>query len=170
MRRRGAFISVHAETIPLGKTNLASLNLTAIVSSIMAIALAACSSSNYNSAKDESDATLSEYRPLTTDYAPNFMARTSIGRVMTTPQGATIYTFAKDEIGKSNCVASCATQWLPIIAADGARPYGKMSLVRRDSGQQQWAYDGRPLYTYFQDEMHGDVKGENVGNVWHVIR
>jgi predicted lipoprotein with Yx(FWY)xxD motif len=149
---------------------MAMLSVAALPSLILTIALAGCSAGNYDSVEREDGVTPAEYRPLTIDYAPNFMARTSIGRVMTTPQGATIYTFGKDEIGKSNCHADCATQWPPIIAASGARPYGKMSLVRRHDGQQQWAYDGRPLYTYADDEMHGDVKGENVGNVWHVVR
>jgi predicted lipoprotein with Yx(FWY)xxD motif len=136
----------------------------------LTVALAGCSPGNDDLIRHEDGATAAEYRPLTSDYAPNFMARTSIGRVMTTPQGATIYTFGNDEIGKSNCRADCATQWPPIIAAAEARPYGRMSLVRREDGRRQWAYDGRPLYTYADDELHGDVKGENVGNVWHVVR
>jgi predicted lipoprotein with Yx(FWY)xxD motif len=28
----------------------------------------------------------------------------------------------------------------------------------------------RPLYTYAEDAMHGDVKGENAGNMWHVVK
>jgi predicted lipoprotein with Yx(FWY)xxD motif len=31
-------------------------------------------------------------------------------------------------------------------------------------------YDGKPLYTYVNDTMPGDVNGDNVGNVWHVVR
>ena len=45
-----------------------------------------------------------------------------------------------------------------------------MSLTRRADGQQQWLYDGRPLYTYVHDKVPGDIKGDNVGNVWHVVR
>ena len=142
----------------------------AAASLITAAALAGCSSSNYGTATHEAGASTPQYRPLNTDYTPNYMASTSIGRVMTTPQGATVYTFDKDQIGKSNCYGDCATQWPPMLADGGAYPYGRMSLASRDDGQQQWAYDGRPLYTYAEDDMHGDVKGENVGNVWHVVR
>jgi predicted lipoprotein with Yx(FWY)xxD motif len=142
----------------------------AAASFITAAALAGCSSSNYSTATHEAAASAPQYRPLNTDYTPNYMASTSIGRVMTTPQGATIYTFDKDQIGKSNCYGDCAAQWPPMLAGGGAYPYGRMSLASRDDGQQQWAYDGRPLYTYAEDDMHGDVKGENVGNVWHVVR
>jgi predicted lipoprotein with Yx(FWY)xxD motif len=147
------------------------LKIAAAASLITAAALAGCSSSNYGTATHEAGANAPAiYRPLNTDYTPNYMASTAIGRVMTTPQGATVYTFDKDQIGKSNCYAECATQWPPMIAGGGAYPYGRMSLASRDDGQQQWAYDGRPLYTYAEDDMHGDVKGENVGNVWHVVR
>jgi len=47
---------------------------------------------------------------------------------------------------------------------------GRMSLVPRGDGQQQWAFNGKPLYAYAEDEMHGDVKGDNVENLWHVVR
>jgi predicted lipoprotein with Yx(FWY)xxD motif len=146
------------------------LKIAATASLITAAALTGCSSSNHSTAKHEAAATATQYRPLDTDYTPNYMTSTSIGRVMTTPQGATVYTFDKDQISKSNCYAECAIQWPPMIAGGGAYPYGRMSLASRDDGQQQWAYDGRPLYTYAEDEMHGDVKGENAGNVWHVVR
>ena len=32
------------------------------------------------------------------------------------------------------------------------------------------AADGNPLYTYAEDSMRGDVKGNDVGSVWHVVR
>jgi len=43
-------------------------------------------------------------------------------------------------------------------------------LVSRADGQRQWAYDGKPLYTYSEDSTYGDVNGDNVGSVWHVVR
>jgi predicted lipoprotein with Yx(FWY)xxD motif len=146
------------------------LKIAAAASLITAAALAGCSSSNDGAATHEAGASAPQFRPLNTDYTPNYMASTSIGRVMTTPQGATVYTFDKDQIGKSTCYGDCATKWRPMLAGGGAYPYGRMSLASRDDGQQQWAYDGRPLYTYAEDNMHGDIKGENVGNVWHVVR
>jgi predicted lipoprotein with Yx(FWY)xxD motif len=57
------------------------------------------------------------------------------------------------------------------VTADGyAQEYGRMSLVTRTDGQRQWAYDGRPLYTYAEDSRYGDINGDNVGSVWHVVR
>jgi predicted lipoprotein with Yx(FWY)xxD motif len=45
-----------------------------------------------------------------------------------------------------------------------------MSLTRRADSQQQWQYDGKPLYTYIGDTTPGNMNVDNVGNVWHVIR
>ena len=48
----------------------------------------------------------------------------------------------------------------PIFAADEtARPVGKWSIVDRPNGQQQWAYDGHPLYLSKRDRAPGDVSG-----------
>lgn len=139
---------------------------------ITAATLAACSSSNYDTGPDANATGTAPppYAPANTDYMPNYMTGTSIGRVMTTPEGSTVYTFDRDQVGKSNCYGDCARHWPPVLATSGAQPYKRMSLVTRDDGQQQWAYDGRPLYTYGEDAMHGDVKGENAGNVWHVVK
>jgi predicted lipoprotein with Yx(FWY)xxD motif len=148
-------------------TNVSILTLSGLV---MAAALAGCSSSSYDGGPDANPTAWTQYKPTSTDYMPNYMASTSIGKVMTTPQGSTVYTFDKDQIGKSNCYGECARNWPPVLAADDAQPYGRMSLASRQDGQEQWAYDGKPLYTYAEDAMHGDVKGENAGKVWHVVK
>lgn len=141
-----------------------------ISSVIITAALVGCSSSHYDMGPHASATSSTQYKPANIDYMPNYMASTSIGRVMTTPQGSTVYTFDEDEIGKSNCYGDCAQHWPPVLASDGAEPYGRMSLASRQDGQQQWAYDGKPLYTYAEDAMHGDVKGENAGNTWHAVK
>lgn len=90
--------------------------------------------------------------------------------MVTTVAGATLYTFDEDQDGESTCYDDCAKHWPPLIALSAAKAYYRMSLTPRTDGQQQWAYDGKPLYTYVEDTMPGDAKGDNVGNVWHVIR
>jgi predicted lipoprotein with Yx(FWY)xxD motif len=148
-------------------TNVRILTLFSLV---IAATLAGCSSSNYDSAPHANAKGSTQTEPANVDYMPNYMASTSIGKVMTTPQGSTVYTFDEDQIGKSNCYGDCARHWPPVLAANGAQPYGRMSLAARQDGQEQWAYDGKPLYTYAEDAMHGDVKGENAGKVWHVVK
>ncbi len=50
--------------------------------------------------------------------------------------------------------------WPPVIAADGAKPVGKWSLIKRKDGRQQWAYDGFVLYTSVLDKRPGDTIGD----------
>jgi predicted lipoprotein with Yx(FWY)xxD motif len=148
---------------------MTTLKVTALSGLILA-AIAGCTSSGQDMGAGADTTSPTQYRPANTEHMPNFMSSTSIGQVMTTPQGSTVYTFDQDQAGKSNCYGDCARSWPPVIAANGARPYGLMSLNARQNGQEQWAYDGKPLYTYAGDSMHGDVKGEDAGNVWHVVR
>ena len=140
------------------------LKIAALSGLIMLAGLAGCSSSAYHKSADQSNAT--EYRQQNGGY----MANSSIGPVMTTPAGRTVYTFDKDQAGRSNCYDACAMHWPPVLADPYAQEYGRMSLVSRADGRRQWAYDGNPLYTYAEDSMRGDVKGDDVGSVWHVVR
>jgi predicted lipoprotein with Yx(FWY)xxD motif len=139
----------------------------AALSGLIALAgLAGCSSNGYDTSKHANQSSNTEYRQQNGTY----MVNSSIGQVMTTPGGMTVYTFDKDQPGKSNCYDACAKHW-PAVTADAyAQEYGRMSLVSRADGQRQWAHDGNPLYTYAEDSMRGDVKGDNVGNIWHVVR
>jgi predicted lipoprotein with Yx(FWY)xxD motif len=146
------------------------LKAVALSGLLMTAALTGCASSSYGPAAPADQTSAVAHQPHNRDYAPNYRASTSIGSVMTTPDGATVYTFDEDEAGKSNCYAECAQNWPPVIAGSDAEPYGRMSLADRTDGQRQWAYDGKPLYTFTKDSMHGDVKGENAGSVWHVVR
>jgi len=33
-----------------------------------------------------------------------------------------------------------------------------------------WAYDGKPLYTWFKDKKPGDVTGDMVEGLWHIVK
>jgi predicted lipoprotein with Yx(FWY)xxD motif len=142
------------------------LKIAALSSLIILIGLTGCSSSNYDTNKSSSQGANADYRSSNNGY----MGSTSIGSVMTNPQGMTVYTFDKDGTGTSNCYGECAEHWPPVTAASDAQGYGRMTLVSRTDGRRQWAYDGKPLYTYHDDAMRGDVEGDNEGGVWHVVR
>lgn len=101
---------------------------------------------------------------------PAGVNRTAIGSVLATPQGMTLYIFTRDAPGVSHCYDRCAVAWPPFRAPPGAQGAGPWSVVRRADGTTQWAYQGRPLYTYNKDARPGDTIGEGVGGVWHVAR
>ncbi len=42
---------------------------------------------------------------------------------------------------------------------------GRWSIVARDDGSRQWAYQGKPV----KDQKPGDKSGNGVNKVWHVV-
>jgi predicted lipoprotein with Yx(FWY)xxD motif len=81
------------------------------------------------------------------------------------PDGKPLYTFARDvEPGKSVCNGGCATAWPPLAAAADAKADGDWTVVTRDDGSKQWAYKGKPLYTYRADAPGKPASG--VGPAW----
>ena len=141
-----------------------ALNI-AMLCGVAAVAIAGCSSDTYDSNNRETQSTAADY-----GQENSYMADTSAGSVMTTPNGMTVYTFDKDQPGRSNCYDDCAMKWPPVTADANAQEYDRMTLVTRTDGQRQWAYDGMPLYTYHADAATGDVEGDKVGGVWHVVK
>jgi len=101
------------------------------------------------------------------DYGIFKVQETRLGKVLADPNGMTVYTYAKDQKGKSLCNGECAAKWPPVTAADDAKPFGDYSIIVRDDGTRQWADEDRPLYTYVKDTKPGDVNGDFVNGVWH---
>jgi predicted lipoprotein with Yx(FWY)xxD motif len=89
--------------------------------------------------------------------------------MMVDHKGMTLYTFDKDSGGKSMCNDECAKNWPPMMAPAGATATGKWSVIKRDDGTSQYAYDGKPLYTFVKDKKPGDMVGDNMKDVWHVM-
>src|ERR1700761_434577 len=84
--------------------------------------------------------------------------------------GKTLYTFDKDTTpGKSACTdEQCVKAWPAMAAPADAKPFGQWSVVTRDDGSKQWAFKGKPLYTFVQDKTIGDNKGDAMAQVWHM--
>lgn len=101
---------------------------------------------------------------------PAMVGETAIGKVLVDAKGMTLYTFDKDTDGKSACNGDCAVNWPPLMAEAGASPAGDYSLITRDDGTMQWAYQGKPLYLWIKDTKPGDTTGDKVKDVWHVVQ
>ena len=98
---------------------------------------------------------------------PAKMGQTSKGKAWVDLKGMTLYTFDKDVAGKSNCNDKCATAWPPLAVAADGKAAGDWTIVVRDDGSKQWAYEGKPLYTWMTDKKPGDATGDGV-NGFHV--
>ena len=108
--------------------------------------------------------------PMAEQAGPAKTVQTALGPVLADPRGMTLYTFDNDKPGASTCSLKCAQAWPPFKAGPGARPEGPWTLIGRRGSVEQWAYKGRPLYTWFKDTKPGQTTGDGVRGVWHVAR
>jgi len=100
---------------------------------------------------------------------PAKVADTAKGKALVDGKGMTLYVFDRDSAGKSACNGPCATNWPPLMASGDAKASGDWSVVTRDDGAKQWAYKGKPLYTWARDTKPGDTTGDGVNNnTWHI--
>jgi predicted lipoprotein with Yx(FWY)xxD motif len=57
------------------------------------------------------------------------------------------------------------------MANSDGMPMGDYSVITRDDGSKQWAYKGRPLYTWKNDKTSGDITGDGFLNgAWHIAQ
>ena len=102
--------------------------------------------------------------------APAKMGDTSMGKAWVDANGMALYTFDKDEPGKSNCYDKCAVNWPPLLAEANDKSEGDWTVVDRTDGHKMWAYEGHPLYLWIKDKKPGEVTGDGVGGVWHLAK
>ena len=92
---------------------------------------------------------------------------TEKGGAFVAPDGKPLYTFVRDTTpGKSSCNAACADAWPPLAAPANAKDDGAWTVITRDDGAKQWAYKGKPLYTFVRDASGAAATGANA--VWLV--
>lgn len=99
--------------------------------------------------------------------AQDMPAKKAADGTLTDAKGMTLYMFDRDAGGKSACNGPCAALWPPLMAKGDAKASGDWTVVARDDGSKQWAYKGKPVYTWSKDAKPGDKTGDNVNNVWH---
>jgi predicted lipoprotein with Yx(FWY)xxD motif len=101
-------------------------------------------------------------------------AKIGSATVLTSAKGFTLYWFAADKPGVSNCNGSCAKFWPPVKGPVTAMAgvTGKFGTITRSDGSMQETWNGHPLYTYVGDSAPGQAKGNGLnlsGGVWHEV-
>lgn len=135
------------------------------------LVLAACSSDsedasdNGDKSKDKADKAKSSLQ---------VMENADVGKYLADSEGTTLYVFAKDEKGTSNCKGKCLKNWPAFYTEDLNVPegYNKSdfgTITRQDTGDKQITYKGYPLYYFVKDKEKGDVNGQEVKDVWYVV-
>ncbi len=102
---------------------------------------------------------------------------TSLGTILTDSAGKTLYAFAADSPGTSNCSGSCLVYW-PLDRAGQGTPKAppgvtaQLGVLDRVDGTRQLTVDGFPVYTYVGDQGEGDITGQGLnlsGGLWWVL-
>ena len=88
--------------------------------------------------------------------------------ILATTEGRTVYVFDRDVNGVPSCYGGCASVWPAVIAPEG-EVQAPLTVVIRKDGARQLAYRGRPIYLYADDEKQGDVQGDALSGIWHVV-
>ena len=92
---------------------------------------------------------------------PPFLVHSSAhGDILADADGMTLYTFDGDARYGPKCITECATAWRPFTVPGGYSGIGYWTVITRADGVVQWAYGGKPLYTYRGDLVPGDINGE----------
>lgn len=86
---------------------------------------------------------------------------------LTDGEGVTLYMFANDEPGVSNCGAGCQANWPPFTGEATAGEGVGGVIATLESGQV--TYNDQPLYYFAGDAAPGETNGQDVGNVWFVV-
>ena len=103
--------------------------------------------------------------------SPAKVATTAKGPALVNQSGMTLYTFAKDTKDMSACNGPCAGNWPPLAAKMGETGPKGWSVFKRADGTAQWAYHGKPLYTFVKDTKAGDTMGDGfLKGAWHIAK
>ena len=118
--------------------------------------------------------TLTQSAPAFADDAERFAPLTEYtiadGRdVVATKEGRVAYTFDIDDTNISNCYDGCAKTWPPILIEDASILKAPMGVTIRKDGTLQLTLEGQPLYFFKGDINPGDINGDGLGNVWHMM-
>lgn len=103
------------------------------------------------------------------DDAPLKVSVLKDGRKILTKDGLTVYTFDQDNGSVSSCYDACANAWPPVLAVEGEVLGEEVGLTTRKDGTEQLTYNGAPIYFFAGDGAEGDINGDGLGGVWHII-
>ena len=85
--------------------------------------------------------------------------------------GLALYTSDGDTVAnQSSCTGGCLVIWPSHAASANETASGNFTIFKRsDNGTLQWAYKGKPLYTFVQDTAGANGTGDGVQG-FHLAR
>jgi predicted lipoprotein with Yx(FWY)xxD motif len=82
----------------------------------------------------------------------------------------TVYTFDVDGGRDSKCYDACAKAWPPVLVDANTQVREPLSTSIRKDGSIQLVLNGQPLYLFVGDSQPGDINGDGLQGVWHIIK
>jgi predicted lipoprotein with Yx(FWY)xxD motif len=96
--------------------------------------------------------------------------KTSLGKVLATSSGRTLYLYTPDPKNHGTCTGSCASTWPPLKTKGAPRAgMGVNKMLLGQTSTHQVTYNHHPLYTYSADSAPGDTQGEGSSGVWFAV-
>ena len=96
---------------------------------------------------------------------------TALGSVLTDADGFSLYSWAGDSPGISNCHNDCPVVWPPALVGADAE-MAPLGTTARPDGRLQLTWNSMPLYRYAGDTRRGETNGEGTvgyGALWSVV-
>jgi predicted lipoprotein with Yx(FWY)xxD motif len=106
--------------------------------------------------------------PPSTEIPPGITVQAGLSgnRYFGNGTGLTLYTHDGD--AADSVCAKCGDEWRALPAGALARGMGDWSVAAHDDGMRQWAYKGKPVYTYVKDDKPGEPATDLDGK-WHPV-
>jgi predicted lipoprotein with Yx(FWY)xxD motif len=103
---------------------------------------------------------------------PGMVPVKSGNRVLVAPNGVSLYTFSGGAVNSSMNAGSgpCAVAWSPFPAPATAVSAGDFTVITRNDGNRQWAYQGKPLYYWTLDGQPGNRTADSANGAWRMAR
>lgn len=100
---------------------------------------------------------------------PEFQVlQSTSGRLLVNKERYSVYTWDGDGPNVSNCYKKCLAEWTPVSAPQVVTERDGWTIVKRATGVNQWAFRGKPLYTYNHDRGLQSFWGADVPG-WHNV-
>lgn len=101
------------------------------------------------------------------------LSHSSLGTILVTRKGLTLYYYTADTPTRIACTGSCSQTWPPLLYTGTGTPTGGagvsgLGTIKRPGGGVQVTYKGKPLYTFVSDTP-GHTTGQGVAGFQVVI-
>jgi predicted lipoprotein with Yx(FWY)xxD motif len=154
-----------------------TFHVAAAAALALVLAFAACGG---DSDEDNADASAAGSDTATTVSVESV---DGVGEVLVDSEGAALYTADQEMDGKVRCTDSCADTWIPLTLSGSGEPTasddvpGELGVTERPDGVRQVSYDEKPIYSFADDTMAGEVTGDGLSDTfdgrlfsWRVVK